>query len=181
MEAMRYAKRTCTDQTKIDEFLNLAKTGALSMVDGEFPYVIPLNFVWHDGAIYFHGADAGRKERVLQANKNVCFLVSEEYGTITDPVPAETDTAYMSVMLFGKAERITELSQATGALQAMLDKYVPGYYEQQLSRQHVEKYRSSHGAQVAVYKITPTEVSAKVNPVNEQKMFMPGRRMQQDV
>lgn len=181
MEGIRYAKRTCTDQTQIDEFLAKAKTGALSMVDGGLPYVIPLNFVWHDGSLYFHGADAGRKEKVLQANNQVCFLVSEEYGTIAEPVPAETDTAYMSVMLFGRAERVTELSLATGALQAMLDKYVPGYYEQNLSRQHVDKYRSSHGAQVAVYKITPTEVSAKINPVNEQKMFIPGRRVRQDV
>lgn len=181
MSQLRYAVRTCTDQTQIDEFLLQAKTGSLAMTDGEQPYVIPLNFVWHEGSIYFHGADAGRKETIMQQNNRVCFLVSEEYGTIADPVPADTDTAYMSVIIFGRAERITELEHATGALQAMLEKYVPGYYDTPLSRQHVDKYRSSKGAKAAVYKITPDELTAKFNPVNSEKMFYPGRHVKQDV
>ncbi|CAM5703398.1 Pyridoxamine 5-phosphate oxidase OS=Lysinibacillus sphaericus OX=1421 GN=LS41612_12135 PE=4 SV=1 [Lysinibacillus sphaericus] len=49
----------------------------------------------------------------------------------------------MSVIVFGKAQHITDLDEATHMLQEMLNKYVPGYYNRPLSEQHVDKYRSA--------------------------------------
>ncbi len=48
-------------------------------------------------------------------------------------MPALTDTAYMSVILFGSVERVEDPEEMRDALQAMLDKYVPGYYDRPLS------------------------------------------------
>ncbi len=180
MNTIRYSSRTCDDQQQINDFLAKAEIGSLALADGDQPYVVPLNFVWYDNAIYFHGADAGRKETIMQTNQRACFLVCEAYGTIAHPVPAETDTAYMSVMVFGQVERVGEIEEATAALQQLLDKYVPGYYDSPLSKQHVLKYVSSHGAKVAVYKLAATEITAKVNPVNEAKMYYPGRKIGMD-
>lgn len=180
-QPIRYWKRDCTDKTKIDDFLEKAKVGYLGLSDGDLPYVVPLNYVWYQNAIYFHGADSGRKCDILNRNSHVCFTVSEQYGTIADPVPASTDTAYMSVMLFGHAARVTDLDEATDALQAMLDKHVPGYYDKPLPKQHVAKYRSSLNSEVAVYRITPEYLSAKENPLAEERKFYPGRQVQQDV
>lgn len=113
----------------------------------------------------------------LIINPEVSFTVCEEYGTITDPVPTKTDTAYMSVMVFGKARIVSDLEEETGALQAMLDKYVPGYYDRALSQQYVDKYRSSvYGTRVQVYRIESEKLSAKENPIDEEKMFVPGKR-----
>ncbi|WP_235828159.1 pyridoxamine 5'-phosphate oxidase family protein [Brevibacillus migulae] len=181
-QPIRYWKRDCTDQTKIENFLAFAKAGFLGLSDEhQQPYVVPLNYVWYRNAIYFHGADTGRKCDIIQQNARVCFTVSEEYGTIADPVPASTDTAYMSVMIFGQATRVAELDEATAALQAMLEKYVPGYYDQPLAKQHVAKYRSSLNSEVAVYRIDPEHVSAKENPLNRERAFYPGRKVQMDV
>jgi len=181
MIPIRYSKRACEDQAKIDAFLAAAKVGHLGLADGAHPYVIPLNFCWLNGRIYFHGADAGRKVEIIRKNPNACFTVSEEFGTIADPIPAHTDTGYMSVMLFGKVEKVDDPSEMREALQALLDKHVPGYYGQPLSEQHVMRYRSSLGSPVAVFRIKPSEWSAKDNPLPEEKHFYPGRTVHQDL
>lgn len=164
----------------MDEFLRQARTGFLGLTEGEFPYVVPVNFVWLNGAIYFHGAAQGRKIELIHANPNCCFTVAEEYGTMVSPIPAKTDTAYMSVMLFGVIEMVNDIKEATAALQGMLDKYVPGYYNQKLSQTHVEKYRSSLGSHTVVLKMIPKVITAKANPLDSQQAFFPGRSVEMD-
>ncbi|WP_458110625.1 pyridoxamine 5'-phosphate oxidase family protein [Bacillus sp. PK6-013] len=178
--SIRQKQLVCTDEKKIDQFLTEAQTGYLGMSTDEYPYVIPLNFVWKNGYIYFHGASEGRKMDMLQENPNVCFTVSEQYGTMVHPIPAKTDTAYMSVILFGTASIITDLDEATSAMQALLDKYVPGYYSTPLHKTHVEKYRSSLGSKTVVLKIQPIKITAKENMLNQSMKFENGRTVQED-
>ncbi|MEK5035589.1 pyridoxamine 5'-phosphate oxidase family protein [Paenibacillus sp. FSL R7-0302] len=175
MNPVRYKVRECKDEARIEQFLKQARIGFLGLVDGNLPYVVPLNYVWMDGKLYIHGAGDGRRNQVMSDNSEVCFTVCEEYGTITNPVPAKTDTAYMSVMVFGQAEPVTDLDEATQVLQEMVNKYVPGYYNRPLSKQHVEKYRSAvYGGPVQVYRITPQHLTAKENPVEAESMYKAG-------
>lgn len=176
MIPMRMFKLACTDADAIDRFLSGARTGFLGLSADASPYVVPLNYVWTNGSVYFHGAAEGRKVDMLRRNAQACFTVCEDLGTITAPVPAHTDTAYMSVMLFGTAAPVADLEEATDAMQAMLDKYVPGYYDQPLARAHVEKYISSLGSRTAVFKLTPAEITAKRNETPEEsRMYYPGK------
>lgn len=118
----------------------------------------------------------------MRDNPEVCFTVCEEYGTITDPVPAKTDTAYMSVMIFGQAEPISDLDEATHVLQELINKYVPGYYNRRLSKQHVEKYRSAvFGGPVQVYRVIPHHITAKESPIEAEKMYKRGMGTGRDV
>lgn len=181
MRKIRQEKLECTDSKRIDQFLSQARTGYLGLTDGEMPYVVPLNFICMNEAVYFHGAAQGKKVDLIHANSNCCFTVSEDYGTMVSPIPAKTDTAYMSVMLFGELEMVTDLKEATAAMQAMLDKYVPGYYDKSLSQSHVDKYRSSLGSHTVVFKLTPSLRTAKENALNQQSAFYPGRSVEMDI
>jgi len=181
MIPIRYSKRTITDQDQIDAFLLQAKVGNLGLANELEPYILPLNFAWWNGCIYFHGADSGRKIEMINANNRVCFSVCEEYGTVADPVPANLDTMYMSVFISGTIERVQEPAEMRDAMQAMIDKYVPGYYSAPLSLQHVLKYRSSMGSATAIFRITPTSISAKGNPHSENMQYYPGRKVEMDV
>ncbi|HWQ42742.1 MAG TPA: pyridoxamine 5'-phosphate oxidase family protein [Desulfosporosinus sp.] len=164
MNQVSYTKRNCTDQQKIEEFLLRSRTGVLGMVSDSFPYAVPVNYVWHNGSVYFHGMGSGKKEKILSQNPLVCFTIYQEQGTVTDPVPCHADTAYMSIMIFGKAEKVTDPEEATTALQKVLDKFTPNYYSHPLTSTLIEKYRSSmDGNAVAVYRITPQEMTAKEN------------------
>lgn len=181
MVTMRQITLECTDQGRIDEFLNVSKTGYLGLADDSYPYVVPLNYVWMDGTIYFHGASEGRKVDILEKNPQACFTVSADFGTMTHPVPAKTDTAFMSVMIFGQAEKVENLDESVQAMQKMLDKYVPGYYEKLLASSHVDKYRSSLGSKTAVYKIPAAELTAKENPLHQEKRFYEGKTTVNDI
>ncbi|MCM3629048.1 pyridoxamine 5'-phosphate oxidase family protein [Paenibacillus glycanilyticus] len=181
MFPIRLQKRACTDTGKIHRFLEQAKTGFLGLASGNVPYVVPLNFVWKDNAIYFHVASEGRKIDMIEDNPEGCFTVSEEYGTITDPTPAHIDTAYMSVILYGTIEKVTDGDEATAAMQVMLNKYVPGYFDRPLAKSHLERYVSSMGSKTSVFKLTASSITAKESEVNPPKMFYEGRKSYQDL
>lgn len=174
MNKVSYTQRNCTDKEKIEAFLSESRTGVVGMTSDGFPYVVPVNYVWNNGSIYFHGMGSGKKVDILSENPMVCFTVYKEIGTVTDPVPAHADTSYLSVMIFGKAEKVTDLEEATATLQKVLDKYMPKYYKQPLNGIFIEKYRSSlDGNAVAVYRVTPQEMTAKENSVDSSKLFNP--------
>ncbi|MDF2836509.1 MAG: pyridoxamine 5-phosphate oxidase-related FMN-binding, partial [Paenibacillus sp.] len=97
MFTIRLKKRLCTDQEKIERFLREAETAYLGLADGNAPYVVPLNYAWLNGCLYFHGAQEGRKMDIIRRNPEACATIGESGGTIPHPVPAKTDTAYMSV------------------------------------------------------------------------------------
>jgi uncharacterized protein len=172
MNQVRYTQRNCKDQEKIEALLLRTRTGVVGMVSEGFPYAVPVNYVWYNCSVYFHGMGSGKKENILSQKPPVCFTLYEEYGSVTDPVPCHADTAYMSVMIFGKAEKVTAMEEAAAALQKILDKYMPKYYSRALSGTLIEKYRSSFdGNAVSVYRVTPQEITSKENSVETSKLF----------
>ncbi|MFC3883970.1 pyridoxamine 5'-phosphate oxidase family protein [Bacillus songklensis] len=181
MITMRRSMKECQDTGKIERFLACTKIGYLGLCEGNHPYVVPLNFVYADGCVYFHGANAGRKNDMMKKNETVCFTVSEDFGTMAHPVPAEVGTAYFSVMMFGKVKQVEDIDEATKALQYLLDKYVPGYYQAPLSKKHVETYRSSMRSKVVVFKIQVDSLTAKEDLLDENMKFYPGRTITDDV
>jgi nitroimidazol reductase NimA-like FMN-containing flavoprotein (pyridoxamine 5'-phosphate oxidase superfamily) len=172
MNEVSYTKRNWTDQQKIEAFLLAERTGVLGMVSADIPYAVPVNYVWHKGAIYFHGMGSGKKVAILADSPPVCFTIYKEHGTVTDDVPCHADTSYMSVMIFGKAEKVTDLDEATAALQQVLEKFMPRYYDHPLTSTLIDKYRSGmDGKGVAVYRITPQDMTAKENAVAADQLF----------
>mgnify|MGYP001500107560 CR=1 FL=1 len=172
MNTVRYVKRDCRDKEKTEKFLESARVGVIGMNGGEFPYAVPVNFVWYEGSIFFHGIGSGKKMAVLSEGPPVCFTVYEEYGTVIDPMPCHADTAYMSVMLFGKVEKVDDFEEAAAVLQKLVEKYAPGYYKKPLTGSLIENYRSSHDARgVSVFRLTPVDITAKENRASEDQLL----------
>lgn len=172
MEQIRYVQRICEDEVKIEDFLKNAKTGVIGMKGSDYPYCVPVNYIWMNGVIYFHGLGSGKKIDLLKEHPNVSFVVYHEFGTVKDPVPCHADTSYMSVMLFGKAEILKNYEESAKALQGIIDKFMPDFYQGKITPALVEKYRSAldHN-KVAVYKIIPVTKTAKENVVAEKDLF----------
>ncbi|WP_312094027.1 pyridoxamine 5'-phosphate oxidase family protein [Niallia sp.] len=181
MNEMRQLTREVTDKEKINEFLHNTNIGHLGLVDEHLPYVIPLNYVWFHDCLYFHGASEGRKTTIIRKNNHACFTVSEASGVMSNPIPAKVDTAYISVIIFGKVELLEDLNESRDVMQAKLNKYVPGYYEKPLAKSHLEKYTPTLGSKTAIYKISPSSITAKENILNETVKFTPGRTINMDL
>ncbi len=172
MEPIRYKQRVCTDTEVIDEFLTGTRTGVIGISGDKYPYCVPVNYIWKNGAVYFHGLGSGKKVRLLDEYPEVSFTVYEEFGTVKDQVPCHADTSYRSVMLFGRAERVSDFRESAEVLQAIVEKFMPGFYKSKISPELAEKYRSSHDNKaVAVYKIIPLEKTAKENVALKEDLF----------
>jgi nitroimidazol reductase NimA-like FMN-containing flavoprotein (pyridoxamine 5'-phosphate oxidase superfamily) len=179
---MRRITKKTHDEKRVERLLRTARVGYLGLVDEEGTYVVPLNYIWHQGSIYFHGSDSGRKTDALcAATGPLCFTIAEEHGTKVSTIPAETGTSYTSVMLFGVIEQVSDLTEATHALDAMLSKYVSGYFSSPLVEAHVEKYRSGMGSKTVVYRLVPDKITAKHDPSNLEELFYAGRTQQDDL
>ncbi len=123
---LRRADREITDQAVLEAILRRAGVGRLGLAVDNVPYIVPLNYVYHNGLIYFHSASEGRKIAMLKVNPQVCFEVDEHYGTVRSNKPVSHGTHYASVMVFGRASLVDDLHLKFDALQTLLDKYAPG-------------------------------------------------------
>lgn len=172
MDKIRYTQRICNDSVKIEEFLSKERSGVLAIAGQEYPYAVPVNYIWHNGNVFFHGMGTGKKNNLLIENPNVCFTIYKENGTVIDQVPCHADTSYMSIMIFGKVIKVSDPNEGAIALQKLVEKYMPGYYKHPLSGNLIDKYRSSmDGKGVSIYQLDVQYMTAKENVVEPDKLF----------
>lgn len=86
--------------------------------DEEYPYAVPLSYVYFNNKIYFHSAKTGHKIDSITKNPKVSFSVIDE-----DTIVSEKYTTYFrSVIVFGKT-RIVEGNERLEAFKALVEKY----------------------------------------------------------
>ena len=146
------------------ETLRSAMVGRLGLCRDDQPYIVPLNFAYQDDHIYAHCAETGMKVEFILSNSNVCFEVDERIGTVADPVICDYDTAYRSVIVFGRAHLLTTLQEKTHAMRLIATKYSFGKdleAARKLSIITVDKYRSPLGSSTSVIDITVERITGK--------------------
>ncbi len=117
-------EREVTDMQEILSILDKAKVLHLGLVDGDEPYVVPMNYgyIMEDGklTVYLHGAKVGRKLDLVRVNPKVFFELD------CDIVPFEGKTAcnygitYASVMGRGKAVIVEDTEEKIKGLQVLM-------------------------------------------------------------
>ncbi|NLJ57990.1 MAG: pyridoxamine 5'-phosphate oxidase family protein [Tissierellia bacterium] len=99
--------------------MNRCTNGVLAcMGDNDYPYAVPLSYVYFNGKIYFHSAKAGHKVDAIMNNSKVSFTVIDEDTIVSE----EYTTYFRSVIAFGKA-RIVEGDEWVKAFEALVEKY----------------------------------------------------------
>lgn len=103
------------------EILKRGKTGILAVIgDDDYPYAVPLNYIYLDEKIYFHCAKTGHKIDAIQKNPKVSFCVVDK----DEAVPEKYGTDYRSVVVFGRAEFLKE-DEMMLFIQKFTKKYCP--------------------------------------------------------
>jgi len=99
--------------------MNRCTNGILACLgDEDYPYAVPLSYVYYKDKIYFHSAKAGHKIDAILKNPKVSFAVVDE-DTI---VGAEYTTYFRSVVAFGTA-RLVEGEEWVEGFKALVEKY----------------------------------------------------------
>ena len=97
---MRRKKQKLTEKQCID-ILKRAKTATLALHGNDgYPYSVPVNYVYLDGKIYFHGAKSGHKIDAIKNNPKVSISIIDQ----EDVIEEELTTYFRSIILFGKAK-----------------------------------------------------------------------------
>jgi len=108
---------------EMEGILKRAEVGRIALCDGSMPYMVPVNFFYHEGKIAFHCAWEGKKLDLIAKNPNCCFEVDEFMGEVSYHYKARCNLDYDSVLAFGKARVENEEDQKMRLLQLFAEKY----------------------------------------------------------
>lgn len=101
---MRRKEKQLADLDAI-KIINEGQLGNLAILGANgYPYSVPLNYAYKNGAIYFHSARAGNKLENIRFHNKVCFSIVNYYRLIPD----KFDTEYDSVVIYGKAAEVID-------------------------------------------------------------------------
>lgn len=120
---MRKKKQEISDPAAIDEIIQSADVCRLAMCRDSIPYVVPLNFGYNDGCLYFHCADRGLKIDILKENANVCFEFESNVHLVTNETPCDWSQYYRTVIGWGRAAFLSDREEKRKALHILLDQY----------------------------------------------------------
>ena len=119
-EMRRKAQELTKD--KAEEVLMRGTSGVLAVMgDDNYPYAVPLSYVYVGSKIFFHSAKTGHKLDAISNYSKVSFCVVDQ-----DKVaPEEYTTYYRSVIVFGRAHILEDRDEKRKALTALAEKYTP--------------------------------------------------------
>ena len=123
---MRRIKQLLSKE-ETNEILQTCTSGVLGVIgDDDYPYTVPVSYVYKDGKLFFHGAKEGHKIDSIKRNNKVTFCVIEK-----DEVIQKTFTTHFrSVSVFGIARILTEDDERKYAIESLVEKYSPDYIEE---------------------------------------------------
>ena len=111
---------------EMERLLQEEKVGCLGLSLDEKPYVVPLNYHYSEGRIWFHCGFRGKKLDFLKRNPQVCFTVACQTGQVRehagDPCHVDSD----SVICYGRAKVVEDMGEREIALNFFNRSFRPG-------------------------------------------------------
>jgi nitroimidazol reductase NimA-like FMN-containing flavoprotein (pyridoxamine 5'-phosphate oxidase superfamily) len=135
---MRRFKQQLTDEECV-EILRTEGRGVLSLhgEDG-YPYGVPIDFLYDDGKVYFHGAKEGHKMDALAADDRACLTVYDA-GV---PVEGKEGPDVRSVIVFGRISVVEDHAKAMEEIRKLGLKYVSPAYTEDILRRTESRVRA---------------------------------------
>ena len=158
---MRRKQCEVTDSQEIQRILNATNIGRMATTGSDgYPYITPLNFVYHQGCIYFHCASRGEKLQNIERDPKVCFTVDIPLAYLDaafDPNRCihVLHQFYHCVIIRGEARIVPDGPLKLAALNALVAKHESGPDHELVSKE-MPGYKTC-----TVVEIKPTSISAK--------------------
>ena len=153
---MRRSDREITDKNEIYKVMKNCQVCNLALYDEEYPYIVPMNFgVAKEGdtfALYFHGANAGKKMELMEKNSHVSFSMYGKHELVTGEKACDYSMDFESVCGSGILTKIEDLQEKREALTVLMDQY---------SDAPLHEFDERMVQAIAVLKITVTQVTGK--------------------
>ncbi len=120
---MRRSEREIKDPGSIENILNKSEICRLGLVNKGLAYIVPMNFGYADGYIYFHSANEGTKIDILKKNPKVSFEIDTDHMVIKSDISCNWSASYFSIVGYGIVEFIDDPAGKKDALNVIMEKY----------------------------------------------------------
>lgn len=156
---MRRADREITDRAEILRVMTECDCCRVGFAAEDGVYIVPMNFGFADegelGALYFHGAKAGRKADLIARMPTVGFEMDCRHSLRSGETACKYSFCYASVIGVGTIAPVMDMAEKKRALGVIMAHCAPGQDWQ---------FTDAQAAAVAVFRLEITSVHAKANP-----------------
>ena len=166
---IRRQDRMVANIDEIKDILNSTRIIHLGMMDGDYPYVVPLHFGYEivDDIlyIYVHGYHEGKKFNLIKVNPHVFIEIdgNDEALVSGGDIPCKYSSVYSSVMGRGEAVYLANIDEKAHGLQMLM--------RQQTGREFT--FTDAMVNSVGVVQIKVVDYTAKRRRQIEQDIIMP--------
>src|SRR5262245_17223103 len=94
------------------DLLRHCNVARLACIAGDYPYVVPVNYIVHENRIYTHSLP-GKKIEALRENPKACVQVDK----------VESAFRWRSAIAFGEYREVTDPAERNRAITELLDKF----------------------------------------------------------
>lgn len=145
-------KRQALSAEACADILTHETHGVLALGGGDYPYAVPLSYVYSDGVLYFHCAREGMKlDRARQDSRASFTVVAEDHV-----VPEAYTTYYRSVICFGTLTEVEDDAEKRAAICALGRKYAPREPDA-----HLDEEIQRYWPVLCILKLTPAHITGK--------------------
>lgn len=159
MNGITAREKLVTDMNEIVKILDNSKVVHVGMIDGDEPYVVPMNYGYTlvDGklTLWLHCAKRGRKLDVLRANNKVFFEMECGIQPFDGDIACRYGISYSSIMGRGTAEIVEDVEIKKAALTYLMKTQTGMDFE----------FEDKMASIVSIIKIDTVEFTAKHRPL----------------
>lgn len=117
---MRRKKQLLSDDETI-KILEQGTSGTLALLgDGDYPYAVPVSYVYFEGKLLFHSAKTGHKIDAVEKNSKASFCVIAQDQVL----PEKYTTCFRSAIVFGRIRILKDDQLKRAAIERLAEKYV---------------------------------------------------------
>lgn len=149
---MRRAKQEIQDKAVLEEILGGAEICRLSLIDGELPYIVPVNYGYREGHLYIHSAPEGKKIDLIKQNKLVCFEVEDTVEVVKGDEACDWTTRYRSVVGYCTVEILSDQQSKQEGLEVIMAQH---------GAPELDKFDTKNLKRMVILKLKITSMSGK--------------------
>lgn len=124
---MRRKELAVTAPEQLDEIILACDCVRLAVPDGDYPYIVPLNFGYTrqggQAKFYIHSANAGKKIDLFRAVKRASFELDTQHQLKTGEMACNYAMAYRSVVGRCEIAELTAAEEKAAGLQVIMAHY----------------------------------------------------------
>lgn len=148
---MRRKEKEITSEEELTQIIKNENVLRLGLSVDDKPYIVPLNYGYHNKIFYIHCAKEGKKLDMINQNSNVCFEIDTNHKLVVGDIACKYTMHYQSIIGFGNATILTQADEVIEGLDIIMKQFSDDKFT----------YSDSVLNRVAIIKITVDEMTGK--------------------